>query len=161
MTYPPIVTSHIWRQLKERLEADATLVDLLYGAGHIYTETEDYSLPEAGEGVPWMRVVIAPAGSLWPQDETIGSIVRRSFIVRTECAKFDGPGYDHQLALEAVQGRIQLLLAGYVPPTLPGIATRVAFPIYHHRVIEPRILWDDMRRLYFLTSEYRTELTSS
>lgn len=161
MTFPPIVTSHIWTQLKTLLAGDAVMEDLLYGPGHIYTETEDYAEPEGEEGVPWIRVVIAPAGSLWPMLDAPGMFVPRSFIVKTECNKFDGPGFDHQLALEAVQARIHTLLSGYVPPTLPGIATRVAFPIFHHRVIEPRILWDEIRRVYFLTSEYRTELTAT
>ncbi len=161
MSYPPVETSRLWKQIRDYLDADATMIDLLYGSGHVYVEADDYALPEGEEGAPWVRVVIAPAGPLWPHDEAPGLLTRRSFIVRAECNKFDGPGYDHQLALEGVQSRIKLLLDGYVPDPIVGVATRVAFPIYYYRVIEPRILWDEMRRLYFLTTEYRTELTSA
>lgn len=158
---PPVTTSHLWPLIKAQIADDATIQDLLYGTGHVYTEAEDYSLPEGNEGEPWIRIVIAPAASLWSFFDTPGLLTPCAFIVRAECTKFDGPGYDHQLALEAVLARVQVLLDQFVPEPVVGISTRVAFPIYHHRVLEPRILWDEGRRLYFLTSEYRMELTSS
>lgn len=148
----------LWDQIKQRLINDPVVQDLLYGPGHVYLEAEDYSRPERDEGVPWMRLVVAPAMSLWPEDGAPGPTQQVAFIVRAECNRFDQIGYDHQLALEAVQQAVQNCLQHYVPPPVAGCNTWVVFPLFMQRMIEPRLLWDDLRQVFFLTSEYRCEV---
>jgi len=158
---PMISTTGLWQQLKARLLADATLQTLLYGIGHVYVETDDYGSPERAEGLPWARIVIAPATGLWDSPDAPGLLHHQAFIVRAECNKFSGAGYDPQLALEGLHQQVLALLDNHTPDPLPGVATRVAFPIFLQRMIEPRLLWDDARQLYFMTAEYRCEVTTS
>jgi hypothetical protein len=152
--------SHILAQLKARLLADATVLDLLYNRQAVYVEGEDYSKPEGPDAEPWTRLVIVPAQSLWPDDGAPGLVVPKAFVLRAECNNFTAPQFNPQLALEGLLAAAQLSLQGYVPPAVVGFDTKVVFPIYLQRVMEPRILWYDIAKVWFLSVEYRMEVSS-
>lgn len=158
MTLPLPTFTELWGLVKARLIADSVLTDLLYGNGHIYKEGDDYGSPDGDESAPWGRLVIAPATSLWPQGDAPGMLKPVAFMVRAECNDFKAPNYDSQVALEGLQAEVQRLLDGWAPdPATMGV-TKVAFPVYLQRIIEPRMMWDEVRKLHFMTVEYRCEV---
>ncbi len=148
----------LWDQIKAKLADDPTLQDLLYGAGHVYLEGEDYSRPERDEGVPWGRLVVVPALSLWPQADAPGPFQPVAFLIRAEVNRFNASGYSFQRALEGLQLQAKALLDNWVPEPIPNVVTRVSFPIFLQRIMEPRPLWDDVRKLHFTSTEYRMEV---
>ena len=161
MTYKLPTTTELWNVIKARLLADPVIQKLLYGPGHIFKEGEDYGEPEGDESSPWSRLVIAPAMSLWPQADAPGMLNPIAFIVRAECNNFQAPNFDKQLALEGLHKQVQTLLDGWAPDPASMGTTKVAFPIFLQRIIEPRLMWDEQRKLNFMTVEYRTEVITA
>jgi hypothetical protein len=161
MTYAMPSFTQFWNLVKGRLTVDAMLLTLLYGPKHVYKEGEDYSQPEGPEGKPWCRLVIAPTMSLWPQADAPGMLKPVAFIVRAECNNFLDPNYDKQAALEGLHAQVKMLLDGWAPDPASMGTTKIAFPVFLQRIIEPRLMWDDQRKLNFMTAEYRCEVITS
>jgi hypothetical protein len=151
---------HIWDQVKVRLHDDPTLQTRMYGPGHVYLEGESYEQPERSNALPWCRLVVAAAVSLWPEPEAPGPLVQVAFIVRAECNRFQVSGYDHQLALEGLHVRVNQLLSGWAPPPIDGKGTRIIIPIHVRRPIDPRPMWDEGRGVFFVTAEYHAEAST-
>ena len=86
-----------WGLLKARYSASAPLVATLNG-GKVYSAMDDFSRDERGDSQPWGRLVIIPAETLWPPQDTepdksgFGWQTRRPCRMRTSEARVQRSG---------------------------------------------------------------------
>lgn len=145
----------LWLRVKERLSTPRML-SLLQG-GKVYLEGENYSQPEvADETKVWGRLVLVPTSTLWPEDPGIGPMRRLGFLTRAEVHSNNDPAYFPQQTLDAIQDEVLVQLREYVVPKQKYIMGARA--IWQHRPPQPLPLWDDIRGLWFTSSEYRLEV---
>lgn len=145
----------LWELLRTRLNASTETMQILHG-GKNYLVWEDWSAPEADPGTHWGRQIIKPAETLWPSVETDSAYRGASWLLVSEMWWWRN-GYNPLLSLERLQQIAYSLWSRYTPGAAGG--TLVRMPIWRHRAPHPTPQWDEDRRIWWISSEWRTEVT--
>lgn len=135
--------------------ATPRMAALLGGAGRIYTEATEPEEPEDNPDVAWGRVVVRLAGRLYAVAQEHGT--RRRLVrvlVRAEINR-PGAGFDPRRSLEAIHTEVFAQLEGWQPPAQNAV---VAFPLWRVGPVNDDALWDEERKLWLQTYEYRCVL---
>lgn len=143
-----------WRQVQARLSTSAMLAELT--GGRVYRASEDYAAPEAPRA-PWGRLVLVPVTTLWPTGELDSAVRGINWLVRAELMPPSAPAYDPALVLEKVQQLTSEQLQGWLPPPQDGVLVRLA--VYRARPPQPMPEWEPERALWWLSSEFRCEVS--
>jgi hypothetical protein len=131
------------------------MTSILQG-GKVYLEGSDYSVLEGPEDKPWGRLVIVPSQNLWAPTPGVGPTVGVPFLTRAEFNPIANPEFNVQKSLDAIQDECYMQLYGYKLPSMSYAQT--AMPVWQNRPPQPLPLWDEERRLYFTSAEWRFEI---
>jgi hypothetical protein len=147
--------SLFWKAMVTRLSTAAAL--RLFNGGKVYRGTDDYSKEErTGDSQPWGREVILPIETLWPAVVTDPDRSGWGWLVRSEMKVPDGVTYDAAATLARLQQIVWDMLIGWTPtPAEVGVVLRG--PIWPQRPPQRMPEWDDGRRLWWVSSEWRAE----
>ncbi len=148
----------LWHDVvKPRLDS-ALMQTILGGAGRVYVEGDDYSEPEGAENQPWGRLVIVPATTLWEAVDDPSTVQPLAFLIRTEANNYTGSNYRVGVTLEAAQAEAYNRLNRWTPTGLRHAL--IAIPFYRWSRPQSLPLWDESRGLWFLSSQWRTQVTN-
>lgn len=157
-----VSTEPFWMDLQTRLTTPETLEILqdgrpdLHPLGRVYRGTEDYSKAVGDANRKWGRQVIVPTATLWPSTETEPGWRGVGWLVRSEMNA--PPGTNPGLGL----GRLQQIAFGVSVGWAPKNAARgymTVRPVWRERGPQSMPEWDVERELWWLSSEYRVEIT--
>lgn len=144
----------LWQAVRTRLNSGDVLGVLLGGKNWIVWE--DYSAPEGDLSKAWGRQIVKPVETMWPAAEVETSYRGVNFLVVSEMWWYR-TGYNPATALERLQQLDFMLLQGWAPTGLNGVLVRQA--LYRYRGPQQTPMWDEDRRIWWLSSEYRCEVT--
>lgn len=155
-----------WVDMQARLSTPETLGILRDGRpasavpnARVYRATEDFSEDAGPSTARWGRQVIIPAETLWPGAEVDSWYRGAGWLVRSEMNDFTGAGYDPTIPLERLQQIAYEQLNGWAPTPGPTTDYMVTRPIWRQRPPQPMPEWDGDRELWWMSSEFRGELT--
>ena len=126
--------------------------------GKVYLGWEDYGTPEGDSQEPWGREIIKPGETMWPSREIDSAYRGVNFLVVTEMNAFLGQGYNPADDLERLQQIAYEQLQDYAPD-LSAFDLLVRRAIYRERGPQAMPEYDQDRELWWLSSEFRTEVT--
>lgn len=149
----------MWSAVKDRLN-DSQIDAVLYGTkedgtSRVYRATEDFSAGEGDEGDVWGRIILIPAATLWEPVEAPGQTRKVNFLVRVEFNNYRAEGYDPTPDLEAAHEAVRDLLDGWTPTNLNG--SRIVFNVYRRTYPQAMPFFDEQRKLWWTSAEYRFE----
>lgn len=145
----------LWDLLRARLNGSAETMQILSG-GKNYLVWEDWSKPEGSLEKFWGRQVLKPSETLWPAVEVDPSYRGVGWLLVSEVWWYR-EGWNPLISLERLQQLAYSLWMGYSPPVTDGMLVRL--PIWRHRAPHPTPQWDEDRRMWWISSEWRTEVT--
>lgn len=151
-----------WQDVKARLSTAEALRILqndrpdLHPLGRVYLAHEDYSRPVGATGARWGRLEVVPTTTLWPAAETEPGYRGLGWLVRS-VANVEA-GSDPGTMLNRLQTIAWEQLNGWAPKNQPKGYMAVR-PIWRQRGPQPMPEWDPDRKLWWLSSEFRAEIT--
>lgn len=146
----------LWTAMAARLTTPEVL--RILNGGRVYRASEDYSREERTDGQPWGRDVLVPVETLWPGRDVEPGWRGLNWLVRSEMRGVAASGYDVLVALERLQQSAYEQLQDWAP-TAAEVGAQLVRPIWRERGWQGMPEWDAERRLWWLSSEFRAELT--
>lgn len=143
-----------WDAMKNRLNTDERITEVLYGPDRVFRATDAYEEPEGAENEPWGRIIILPVLPAWNPIFVPGESRKENFLIRTEFNDYQDEGYEVTFDLEAAQEAAYNLLEGWTPILT---RTRVVFSVYRRSYGQPIPFRDQPTGMWWTSSEYRFE----
>jgi hypothetical protein len=150
----PVEWAALWPVVRDRVNT-AKMQQILGGPKRVYIEGDNYSAPEAGDDVPWYRLIIIPSRNLYRREGTPGLQTPFGIVIRVEGNNFRRDGFNRMVAHDAAQVEAWRRLDRWTPPATDKILVSTAF--WLHAPHQASTNWDDTTKMWWTSAIYRAE----